>query len=88
LDNQIIATAIHILVTSNMTPLKELDTWEAMANKTYPALKTFFHKVYGQRLMALELRSTSGQSKYASQTMYNVFEGNDNTNNDTATSIT
>ncbi len=46
-DNQIIATAICILVTSNIFPLKEFDAWEAMANKTYPALKTFFHEAYG-----------------------------------------
>jgi hypothetical protein len=88
LDNQIIATAVNILVTSNMFPLKEFDAWEGMANKTYPALKTFFHEAYGQRLTVLELRSTSGQNRYASQTMYNILEGNYDTDNDTATSLT
>jgi hypothetical protein len=37
---------------------------------------------------ALELRSKSGQNRCASQRMYNVLEGNDDTDNDTVTSIT
>ncbi len=88
MDNQIIATAVCILVPSIIFPLKEFDAWELMANKMYPALKTFFHKAYKQRLMALELRSKSGQNRYASQTMYNNLEGNDNTDNNTVMSIT
>jgi hypothetical protein len=87
LDNQIIATAVSILVTSNMFPLKNFDAWEAMANKTYPALKTFFHKAYRQRLSALELRSMPEQNGYTNQTMYNILEGDDNTANNTATSL-
>jgi hypothetical protein len=39
-NNQIIATAVRILVMSNMFPLKEFEVWELMANKMYPALKT------------------------------------------------
>jgi hypothetical protein len=31
-DDQIIATVVRILVTSNMFPLKEFDAWEAVAN--------------------------------------------------------
>jgi hypothetical protein len=38
-NDQIIANAVRILTTSNISPLKEFDTWEAMATKTYPALK-------------------------------------------------
>ncbi len=71
-----------------MFPLKEFDTWEPTANKTCPALKIFFHEAYRKGLTALELHSTSGQNGYASQTMYNVLEGNDDTNNDTVTTIT
>jgi hypothetical protein len=33
-DDQIITTAVHILVMSKMFPLKEFDAWESMANKT------------------------------------------------------
>jgi hypothetical protein len=71
-----------------MLPLKEFDVWKAMANKMYPALKTFFDKAYGQRLMALELRSMSGQNGYTSQTMYNILKSDDNTKNNTAASLT
>jgi hypothetical protein len=88
LDDQIIATAVRILVTSNMFPLKEFNAWELTANKTYSALTTFFHEVYGQCLMALELRSTSGQNGYTSKTMYNVLEGDDNTDDNTVSTIT
>ena len=45
-DNQIIDTAVRILVMSNMFLLKEFDAWESITSKTYPALKTFFHKAY------------------------------------------
>ena len=59
-DDQIIVNAVRILIQSNIFPLKEFDTWEATAQKTYPALKTFMHEAYGRRLTALTLRSTSG----------------------------
>jgi hypothetical protein len=58
---KIIASAVRILFQANIFPLRDFDTWEASATKTYPALKTFFHEAYGQRLSALALRSTSGQ---------------------------
>jgi hypothetical protein len=86
-DDQIIDTAVRILVTSNMFPLKEFDAWESIASKTYPALKTFFHKAYGCCLTALELRSMSGKNRYVSQTIYNILEGND-TDGNTVTTIT
>jgi hypothetical protein len=87
-DDQIIATAVCILVMSNMFPLKKFDAWEAMANNTYPALKVFFHEMHRQCLTALELHSMSGQNGYISQTKYNILKGNDDTNNDTVTSLT
>jgi hypothetical protein len=88
-DDQIITTAVRILITSNMFLLKEFDTWESTVNKTYLALKTFFHKAYGRHLMALELWSTSGQNGYTSSlTIFNVMEGDDNTNNNTVATIT
>jgi hypothetical protein len=59
-----------------------------MASKMFLALKTFFYKAYGRHLTALELHSTLGQNGHASQTIYNVMEGNDNTNNDTVMTIT
>ncbi len=85
-NDQIIANAIRILPTSNIFPLKEFDTWEAMATKMYPALKTFFHEVYGRCLTAIELHSTTGQNGYTNNTIYNAFKNNDkDTNNDTVT---
>ncbi len=72
-DDQIIVNAVRILIQLNIFPLKEFGTWEATAQKTYPALKTFMHEAYGHRLTAMVLRSTSGQNRYSNQTMYNVF---------------
>jgi hypothetical protein len=80
-NNQIIATTFRILVTSNMFLLKEFDAWELTANMTYPALKTFFYEAYGRCLTASELRSMSGQNGYASQMIYNLMEGDDDTDN-------
>jgi hypothetical protein len=83
-DEQIIANAIRILAMSNIFPLKEFDTWETTATKTYPALKTFFQEVYRRRLMAIELRTTAGQHGYTNNTIYNAFEtADDNTDDNT-----
>jgi hypothetical protein len=87
-DDQIIVNAICILFQANIFPLKEFDMWEASATKTYPALNTFFHEAYGQRLTAMALHSTSGQNGYVTQTIYNLLQGDDNTNEDTVTTIT
>jgi hypothetical protein len=85
-DDQIIVNAVCILATSNIFPLKEFNTWEAMATKTYPALKTFFQEAYGCRLTMIELRSMTGQNGYTNNNIYNAFETNDNnTDNDTVT---
>jgi hypothetical protein len=89
-EEQIIANAVRILLQANIFPLKEFEAWEAVTPKTYVALKTFIHAAYGRRLTALALCSTSGQNRYANQTIYNVLEeGNDeDTNDDTVTTIT
>jgi hypothetical protein len=57
-----------------------------MAIKTYPALKTFFQEAYGRHLMAIKLRSTTGQNGYTNNNIYNAFKKNDNdTNNKSVT---
>jgi hypothetical protein len=86
---QIIANTVRILIGANILPLKEFDAWEATVIKTWATLKTFFQAAYGRRLTALSLRSTSGQNGYATQNMYNVFEGQEeDTDEDTVTTIT
>ncbi len=85
-DDQIIANAVCILATSNIFPLKEFDTWEAMATKMYPALKTFFQEAYGRCLKAIKLRSMTGQNGYTNNNIYIAFKTNNNdTDNDTIT---
>ncbi len=44
---QLIANMMHLLLASGMFPMKEFEDWEAIAMKTWPALKTFVHGVYG-----------------------------------------
>jgi hypothetical protein len=58
-DDQIIANAVCILFQVNTFPLKQFDTWEASAIKTYPTLKTFFHEAHMQHLTAIPLHCTS-----------------------------
>jgi hypothetical protein len=73
-NNQIIATAVRILVQSNIFPLKEFNMWEAMATKTYPALKMFIHKAYGWCLTAIELHNIcQGRMVTASNRIYTTF---------------
>ncbi len=71
---------------SGMFPLKEFDMWDAITPKTYPALKTFIHKVYTCCLTALQLRNTTGQQGYVpnnNQNMYNVLNEGYNTGSGT-----
>ncbi len=79
-----------ILIQSNISPLKEFDAWEAIALKTYPALKTFMHEICGCRLTAMALHSTTDQNGYSNQTMYNVFakENENESDDNTVTTIT
>ncbi len=81
-NDQIIANAVRILASSNIFPLKEFDTWEAMDVKMYPALKTFFQEAYGRCLMAIKLRNTTGQNGYTNNTICNAFETTNNDTND------
>jgi hypothetical protein len=41
---QVIANALCLLMASQIFRNQEFETWETMAVKTYPALKTFIHK--------------------------------------------
>ncbi len=78
---------MRILLRANIFPLKESDAWDAGTLKSYPTLKTFVHAAYSRRLTALALCSTSGQNRYANQTIYNVLEEED-TDNNMVTTIT
>ena len=82
---QIIASAIRLLIGSNLLPHKEFDTWEAMPIKSWATLKTFIQEAYGRHHTSLSLISTLGQNGYANYNMYSVFGGLDgnNTDNDT-----
>jgi hypothetical protein len=83
---QIINNAVRLLMQLGIFPLKELDTWDAITPKTFPALKTFIREAYTRRLMALQLRNTTGQQGYVpnnNQNMYNVLNEGYDTNSGT-----
>jgi hypothetical protein len=88
-NEQIIANTVRILLQANIFPLKEFDAWEAVTPKTYLALKTFIHGAYDHRLMVMALCSTSGQNRYANQTIYKVIEAglDDDTDDNTVTTV-
>ena len=46
LATQIINNAVRLLMQSNIFPIKEFDTWDAITPKTYPAFKSFIQKAY------------------------------------------
>ncbi len=71
-NTQIINNAVHLLMQSNIFPLKEFDTWETITPKMYPALKTFIHKAYTRCLMAMQLRNTAGLQGYAPNNNQNM----------------
>ncbi len=88
---QIMNTVMHILMQEQALPSKEFDTWEQMAGKTYPGLKTFVHEAYTRRLQSLALRTTTGQQGYApgGNNMFNVLaEQSDEEDANTADNVT
>ena len=70
---------------SGIFPLKEFNTWEAIAVKSYPILKSFIHEAYSRHLTLLQMRNTAGGQGYVQQNMYNILDinGGKDTNNKT-----
>jgi hypothetical protein len=68
-------TVVHILMQAQILPSKEFNTWEQMAVKTYPGLKTFVHEAYTRLLQSLALRTITGQQGYVpgGNNMFNVL---------------
>jgi hypothetical protein len=82
-SEQIIQNALCLLISSNIFPMREFDTWEQSLVTTYPALKRFIHKAYTHRLNLMELRDMAAELRYTVPTnnMYHVFEGDVDDNN-------
>jgi hypothetical protein len=84
---QIIGNAVRLLMQSGIFPLKEFDTWEVTAVKTYPILKTFIHEAYSRHLTAMQLRNTAGQQGYVNQNIYNILDIDGKEDTDDKTTI-
>jgi hypothetical protein len=88
---QIMNTAVGILMQVQVLPLKEFDTWEQTAVKTYPDLKTFIHEAYTRHLQSLAIRTMTGQLGYAQggNNMFNMLaEQEDGEDTNTANNVT
>ncbi len=89
----IINVVVRLLIQSRIFPIKEFKTWVAVPNKTYPGLKTFIHKAYTRRSMAISLRNTAGSLGYkgSNQNAFNIINPlatGDNTDNNNVTTVT
>ncbi len=58
---------------------REFKDWDAVPNKTWPVLKTFVHGAYACKLVASNIRNTTGQQGCVPQNMYHVLDKGDNT---------
>ena len=76
-------------MSSGIFPVKEFDTWEAMAVKSYPLLKTFIHEAYARRLTSIQMCNTARGQSYIQQNMYNILDidGADDTNEDRTVTV-
>ncbi len=61
-------------MSSGIFLLKEFNTWDAMAVKSYPLLKTFIHKAYVRHLTSIQMQNTVGGQGYVQQNMYNILD--------------
>jgi hypothetical protein len=79
---QVIANALHLLMASQIFPNQEFKTWETMAVKTYPALKTFIHEAYSHQLNAMELQNMTSTLGYGplAQNKYHMLDMGDDDN--------
>jgi hypothetical protein len=82
---QIVGTMMYLFQQSGIFPTREFETWEAVPNKTWPALKLHIQGAYQRKLIATSMRNTSGAMGYApNQNAYNAFLGNNDSSVDTA----
>lgn len=72
-DTQMLHQAVLLLRQSNILPTKDFDDWEDVVHKTWPIMKTFFHKRYTKRLTAISMNATSGQHGYTNSNQYGMF---------------
>jgi hypothetical protein len=61
---QMITMAVRLLREANIFPLKDFEDWEAVAVKTFPALKLLFHAAFTKQITAISLGHTSGCHGY------------------------
>jgi hypothetical protein len=85
---QLISNTMLLLFMSRIFLMRKFQDWEAAQNKTWPLLKTFVHGTYAHKLVASNIRNTTGQLRYAqpAHNMYNMLEMDNSGNN--ATRIT
>jgi hypothetical protein len=82
MSTQLVNNTMHLLLKSGIFPTREFKSWDAVQNKTWPVLKMFVHGTYAGKLVASNIRNTTGQQGYVpDQNMYHVFEEGDDTSN-------
>ena len=89
-DTQMLHQAVLLLRQSNILPTKDYDDWEDVTVKSWPIMKTFFHKRYTKRLTALSMNATAGKHGYTSNNQYGLFnmmQENDSTSTEGTTSV-
>ncbi len=75
---QAVNNTMHFFLQSRIFQRREFEAWDAVAAKTWPVLKKFVQGAYQRKLVALSIRSTTGQMGYVpNQNIYNILnEGN------------
>jgi hypothetical protein len=76
---QLVNNTMHLLLKSGIFPTREFESWDAIPNKTWPVLKNFVHGVYACKLVASNIRNTTGQQGYIPQNMYHILAKGKNT---------
>jgi hypothetical protein len=75
---QIVGNTMFLFLQLGIFPHREFETWDAIPNKTWPALKTFVQQAYQRKLIATGLRNTMGKMGYAPTTnVFHAFEDDD-----------
>ena len=82
-DMQLIINAVLVLRKASIFPAKEFNNWEAVQQKTWAAMKNFFHEAFTCQLTAINMHPMAGQHGYSNPNPYAIFNATHN-NNDTS----
>jgi hypothetical protein len=75
---QLLMNAVHLLLQSQIFPMKEFEDWEQSVSKNWTDLRIFVQGAYAHCLVAVNLGSAAVQNGYVTQNKFHILGEDDN----------